>query len=248
MESIISISLFLSGILFIILAILSFRKDWKSTTTALCIISFLSIFSSQGWVRGFLKTTVVDIITTYGTKIDDFQLIIEKQSRQITQQQKKLESAQRDISEAQKQISSQQEKLSDTDRILKEITSATITEQFSPNQDPIRMIVLDHGDRKVSVYLLLSYVPIRQSLELQYHIYRQPRFSYWNIENLVILRWGDNPSRLYDKPLQVTYAKDKTIEATIKNISLRNGRAFADDRLIMFAYPEFEPDTKKDVE
>lgn len=91
-----------------------------------------------------------------------------------------------------------------------------------------------------TVYLLLSKPPIRQTLQLQYHIFAQPGNSYLNIHNLVIFSWGDPAGSLDQHELSASYFPDDSDTEIINTLSEADGRIYADGQPL-FRFGEADP-------
>jgi succinate dehydrogenase hydrophobic anchor subunit len=104
------------------------------------------------------------------------------------------------IRAAQDKLTEQQQELADVNRLLKTIVGASRTEAFYPDQRPVRMIVLEHEPRKSSVYVLLHHVPIAQSIQLQWHLFSQPRLVFRARKSLNFCMGGRSITAIRETP------------------------------------------------
>lgn len=110
------------------------------------------------------------------------------------------------------------------------------------------MVIIKHDDNHASVYLVLKEVPIEGTLQLQYHVYSQPKSSYFvlhsgdALSNVVGFRWGENAANLTGKGLTASYIGDPTAQTShIKTLTVKDGRAYAGGAPIPYMFPEYEP-------
>ncbi len=142
-------------------------------------------------------------------------------SARVSDLSKKLDSATREIM-------AQQEKLASTDQLVTALFSQGKVVSFDTKTESERFVILERKDG-ATVYMLLDHAPIPQTLELQYHIYVQPKGSYLIGRNVVIFNWGQSLSSLEQHPLVVSYVPDPTIkEPLFRSLAAKNGRVYAD--------------------
>jgi len=140
------------------------------------------------------------------------------------------------------ELTRQQKVLSTSEEFAKNLFGSHQVEFFQPGQaSPERCRVLPRkSGNGATVYLLLSKVPIPQTLQLQYHVYSQPSNSYASIGNLVIFSWGDPADNLKAHQLAVSYFPDNSSRAEITALSETDGRVYADGEPL-FRYGESDP-------
>jgi hypothetical protein len=161
---------------------------------------------------------------------------------------KKVDDVKKQLDDAAQTISTQEKKITDTSEMVKAIFSRSRTEFFEPTATPDRMVVIKHDDTHSSVYLLLQEVPIEGTLQLQYHVFTQPRTSYSEIRsndvpvNIVGFRWGEAATNLNDKGLIASYIGDPTAQiAPLKHLTVKEDRAYADGAPLPYMYPQYAP-------
>jgi len=160
----------------------------------------------------------------------------ERADKQLRELDSKIESATKDIAE-------QQKKLASTNELVKSIFERGRTEYFDTKSQNSHFVLLSYrmGDKSSAkngafVFMLLAEVPIRQTIELKFHLSSQPRGSYSPIRgNVLWFNWGENAESLKEFPLEVTYIPDPTASSTMifKSLSIRERRVYADETLVM---------------
>jgi hypothetical protein len=145
-------------------------------------------------------------------------------TKRIESQLKELDQR---VSEAQSQINEQQKKLTDTGELVKSLFANSHVEQF--NETVVGRYIVREGDNRRVVYMLLTDIPIPQSVQIQFHIFTQPRNSYVVSRNVVIFFWADPAESLKQHPLLVSYVADPNAqEKPFKTLLLNKDRVFAD--------------------
>jgi hypothetical protein len=91
---------------------------------------------------------------------------------------------------------------------------------------------------------LLSQTPIKETLQLQYHVFaQQPNTSQMLAHNLMMFYWGEPATNLTGKQVSVSYFADVGDKEIIHALTQHDGRWFADDQpLPKFNQPD--PDFK----
>lgn len=172
-----------------------------------------------------------------------------QQLQAAAQLEPQMEELRQGLSKATEAIQAQQKVLSSSEEFAKSVFSSHAVEFFrieQPPKDRYAVIPPPAGGDKTVVVLLLDATPIPGTLQLQYHIYLQPPNSYFAIHNLVIFFWGQSKDALEAQQISVSYFPDKSDAGTIKSLSERDGRLFADDQpLPKFNQPD--PDFKGDT-
>jgi len=177
------------------------------------------------------------------------QLQVAKQSGQLKTEiegvQRQLESAgkiQGQMGMMRDELARQQKVLSSSEEFARSVFSSHRVDYFRQDQTPAdryRVLTRRTG-AGATVYLLLSRAPIKETLQLQYHIYAQPINSYGSIHNLVIFSWGDTaPPNLKDFQISASYFPDASDNEVIKGLSEADGRVYADGEPLIRAS---EPD------
>ncbi len=189
------------------------------------------------------RTQLASLMETK-TKMDDMAArisTVEKQTRtqiegsrttvsaQVSDVQKKLAEALADIGE-------QRRKLTDTSELVTAMYSKGVVEQFMMlNSSRTQLIAAD--TTHVSVYMLLKDPPILQTLQLQWHIYVQPKASYRMIGNVVVFRWGQSVENLRTQIMEVSYVPDPSSkEKRFAVLSVKDGNVFADSLRLPSAF------------
>jgi hypothetical protein len=149
------------------------------------------------------------------------------------------------IDAATKDIAVQQKKLASTNELVKSLFSKTRTEYFDTNKASARAVVVPLG-RGAAVFLLLTQIPIEQTVDVKFHVYSQPKDSYHVLrQNLVLFSWGDPADSIKQHPLEVNYIPDATDTTTpsIKALSVKDNKVYADDEVVM-TFPSLAPPSK----
>lgn len=140
------------------------------------------------------------------------------------------------VEEANKNIVQQQSKLVSTNELVTAMFSKGQVEYFAGNTTNSIVVPVPaaNGDQRGAVVLmLLKGAPIFQTIQLNFHIYVQPKSSYFVRANLLTFFWADPAENLKQFPLEVSYVPDPTYKGTVySKLSVRNGHVFADDEQI----------------
>jgi hypothetical protein len=165
------------------------------------------------------------------------------------------------LAQTSSELNAQQKKISSSEEFVKHVfgTHVSYTFTFSPvkpqneigsaepvgNSDSINNAIVVKTKEATStvVYMLVPYLPIDGTLQLQRKNLLAPPNSYLVFHNLIILFYGDPPDTLKDSPLFVSFFPDKTYKDTISTIVLRNERIYADGEP-MPKYGQVDPDFK----
>ena len=175
---------------------------------------------------------------------------VQKQLTGALQTKGQLDAVKKDVASTSAALKAQERQLSDTSELVKMLFSKSITEQFptTNNSDRIVVWVGPKQSRGALVCLLLQDAPILQTLQLQWHIYVQPRKSYFTLNgfpNVVIFSWGDPVETLKQHPLDVTYVPDKSSAALIKTLSIKDNIPYADGKPLFTMSTEGNDTPKK---
>ncbi len=158
--------------------------------------------------------------------------------------QPEFESLRSQLGQATNALAEQQKVISSSEDFVKKVfsTHATYIFSFKEFVQPNAIVFPAPQGVKGSNTLVLMLVPdtpIDGTLQLQYKIFLQPQLSYWHIHNLILLLWGDPAENLKTDMLSVSYFPDKSDKETIKALTMRDGRAYADDQpLPKFGQPD----------
>jgi F0F1-type ATP synthase membrane subunit b/b' len=161
---------------------------------------------------------------------------------------KQVDDVKKELDAASETITAQEKKITDTGELVKAMFDRSRTDSFEPTATPDHMAIIKHDDSHASVYLLLQEVPIEASLQLQYHVFSQPKNSYNVLRsgdvlvNVVGFRWGENSANLVGKILTASYIGDPTAQsAHFKSLTVKEDRAYADGVPLPYLYPQYEP-------
>src|SRR5262249_21304728 len=92
------------------------------------------------------------------------------------------------------ELKKQQQTLASSENFVREVFSTHRTDIFRVDK-PFDMNYATEAaippEKRSVVLLLLSSVPVPQTLQLQYKIFAQPPNSFFTIRNLVVFSWGD---------------------------------------------------------
>ena len=148
--------------------------------------------------------------------------------------QSEIEDLRKQLLQATSDIQAQQKVLSSSEEFVKSVFSSYVVELFNIGQSPKTHYAVvppvTKEDKRTIVWLLLDAAPIHGTLQLQYHVYVQPRNSYFHLtHNLIVFFWGDPAEILQQKTLSVSYFPDKSDRELIHALSEHDGRVFADN-------------------
>jgi len=170
----------------------------------------------------------------------------ESQLDAVKKMQPEFDTMRDQLGKATEELTAQQKVLSSSEDLVKHVfsTHATYLFGFQNFVQPNAVVIpATQGAKNTMVFMLVPDTPIDGTLQLQYKIYMQPPNSFFHIHNLIIFFWGDPPDNLKSDTLAVIFFPDKTDKETIKTLSVRNGRVYADDQ----PFPKFgqpDPDWK----
>lgn len=202
-----------------------------------------------------LKTTALKSKTEISKDTASFHDDLEGSRQQLqaaSKLQPEMESMRKQLAQANSDIQAQQKIISSSQNFVKSVFSSHLIDMFAVNQQPAggnycltTAPPSPNGIGATTVYLLLRQTPIQGTLQLQYHIYAQPPYSYFVVaHNLIVFSWGDPPSSLQGKAISVSYFPDIEDKELIKKLSLRDERCFADDDQPLFKLNQLDPDFK----
>jgi hypothetical protein len=162
----------------------------------------------------------------------------------VKQLQPEFDSMRTQLGKATSDLAAQQKVISSSEDFVKHVFSMHATYMFSISefvQANAIVIPAPQGVKNSTVYMLVPDTPVDGTLQLQWGVYAQPPNSYLHIHNLIIFFWGENPNNLKANALAVSFFADKSDRETIKTLSFRDGRAYADDQpLPKFFQPDPE--------
>jgi hypothetical protein len=133
---------------------------------------------------------------------------------------------------ANKVIAEQQVKLTSTNELVTAMFSKGRTEIFPTNfGDTQNLIVVaaPPGQSGAQVFMLLKGAPIFQTVQVQFYISVQPRYSYAINANVVVFNWGDPAEGLKAHPIEISYVPDPTYRGVVySTLSVKEGHVLAD--------------------
>jgi Sec-independent protein translocase protein TatA len=136
------------------------------------------------------------------------------------------------VEAANKEIAIQQGKLTTTNELVTAMFSKGETETFQTavGNTPSYVVYPFPGAPKGAiVFMLLKSAPIFQTVQLQFHIYTQPKNSYFLKGNVLKFIWGDPADKLKQYPLLVSYVPDPTYHGVVYSaLSIKDGHVVAD--------------------
>jgi F0F1-type ATP synthase membrane subunit b/b' len=205
-------------------------------------------------VDTIVEQTKIQLTTDMNSKIQSISPRLEAFEQTATQIEKSSADVLKQVGDVKKQldvasdtIASQEKKLTDTSEMVKALFSRGNVEFFEPTLTPNNMVIIKHDETHASVYLLLKEVPIPVTLQLQYHVYLQPRQAYGvlsagdRLTNVVAFRWGENADNLKDKGLTASYIGDPTANsAVVKILTVKGNHAYADDNRLPYVFSQYE--------
>lgn len=116
------------------------------------------------------------------------------------------------------------------DEIVKAIFERMKVEQIKPLEDG-KMFVVKKDDRFAYVLFVLDFVPIPNTVELQYYIYSQPPGSYSTFNNVILFNWSDAVSKLETKQFSVRYIADYSRSSEKTEVFIKDGYLVAKDKI-----------------
>jgi hypothetical protein len=150
------------------------------------------------------------------------------------------------LGKATSDLAAQQKVISSSEDFVKQIFSTHITYTFPLKefvQPNLVVIPAPQGVKNSVVYMLVPNTPIDGTMQLQWGVFAQPPGSYVHIHNLIIFFWGDPAENLKLNSLALSFFPDKSDKDTIKALTLRDGRVYADDQP-MLKFGQSDPDFK----
>ena len=160
--------------------------------------------------------------------------------------QPEFDSMRAQLGKATSDLAAQQKVISSSEDFVKQVfsTHATYIFAFKDYIQPNAVVLpAPKGGKNTVVLMLVPESPIDGTLQLQYKIFVQPPGSYSHIHNLILFFWGDPPDNLKTDTLAVSFFPDKSDKETIKALTVRDGRVYADDQpMPKFGQPD--PDFK----
>jgi hypothetical protein len=134
---------------------------------------------------------------------------------------------------AAEEIAAQQKKLTSTNELVTAMFSKGLDESIQTafgNTPTFVLVTLPSGQKGAVIFLFLKNAPIFQTVQLQWHVYTQPKYSYLVRENVLRFSWGDPAESLKQYPLVVSYVPDPTYNGVLyKALSLKDGHVYADE-------------------
>jgi hypothetical protein len=103
------------------------------------------------------------------------------------------------------------------------------------------LIALPHDPTHSTIYILLKSPPIPQTVDVQWHIFAQPKNSYFLVGNMVIFRWGQSIDRFREQQLSVTYVDKPKAKPTYSALTLNDNRVMADSEPLIYGFPDLDP-------
>ena len=238
--------------LFAAAAYFSYAKDWRFGFYFSLIICAGFLCVALPTTRAFMRTTAWAAFVTalestgqglvrLGRTIDDIRTRMTQEQSDLDKVQKDTQKMQGSLHTAQEALQKQQEKLSDLDQLMKSFYEARKTEIFDTKTDSPNLVGLKHDDSHSTIYVVLSAPPIPQSVDLQWHVYAQPKGSYFMFDNIVVFRWGQSLDSFRTQPLSITYVPKPKQKPVWSKLSLTGDRAMADDEPLIYGYPDLDP-------
>jgi hypothetical protein len=160
--------------------------------------------------------------------------------------QPEFDSMRAQLGKATSDLAAQQKVISSSEEFVKHVFSTHATYLFGFNtfiQPNVVVIPAPKGVKNSTVLMLVPDTPIDGTMQLQWGVFAQPPGSYTHVHNLILFFWGDPPEELKNNTLAVSFFPDKSDKETIKTLTVRDGRVYADDQpLPKFGQPD--PDWK----
>jgi hypothetical protein len=217
-----------------------------------CYLRSIYLLSVTDDTRAFMRTTAwaafVTALESTGQGLNRLSGTIDDIRIRMTQEQADLDNVQKDthkmqdsLHDAQQALQKQQEKLSDLDQLLKSFYEARKTEAFDTKTDSPSLVALKHDDTHSTIYIVLSSAPIPQTLDLQWHVYAQPKNSYFTYDNIVVFRWGQLLDSFRMQQLLVTYVADPKQKPVWSKLSLKANRVIAGNEPLIYGYMKLDP-------
>jgi F0F1-type ATP synthase membrane subunit b/b' len=125
-----------------------------------------------------LTTDINSKIQSISPRLGAFEQTATQIENSSTDVLKQIGEVKKQLEVASHTISDQEKKLTDTSEMVKALFSRGRVEFYEPTLTPNDIVIIKHDETHASIYLLLKEVPIPVTLQLQYHVYVQPRQSY----------------------------------------------------------------------
>lgn len=136
------------------------------------------------------------------------------------------------VDAATKDIGIQQAKLSNTTDLVAALFSKGEVQVFQTGRNSSDYLVVP-STGITWVLFRMNQAAIFQTLQLQWHVYVQPKTSFATIGNILIFRWGDPADNLKQHPFELSYVPDPTYKGLLfKALSVRNGAVYADEQIL----------------
>jgi hypothetical protein len=168
----------------------------------------------------------------------------ESELESIHKLQPEFDSMRAQLGKATSDLAAQQTVISNSEDFVKHVFSTHATYLFGFNtfiQPNVVVIPAPKGVKNSTVLMLVPDTPIDGTMQLQWGVYVQPPGSYVHVHNLIIFYWGDPPEELKNNTLAVSFFPDKSDKETIKALTVRDGRVYADDQpMPKFGQPDAE--------
>ena len=198
---------------------------------------------AQLQTRLTLASQVAAKLQTFSGRFEEFeveaaQIVKIKQDvvGQLGAVRTQVDGSSRELAEQKLSLQAQQKKLVDTGELVRALYSKPVTDTFHLKETPTRIAVIPHKTGNASVYFLLEEPPIEQTVQLQWHISVQPKFSYVIVRygkeatNVIGFRWGQSAASLNQHPMTITYVGDPGAGKgkVFKSLSVKDDVVYAD--------------------
>jgi hypothetical protein len=246
------IGLIALGAVFLGAAYLSYGKDWRFGFYFSLVIAAGILLTALPATRAFLRTTAWAAFVTalestgqglvrLNKTIDDVRTGMQHDRDELAKVQTDTGQMQGSLRDAQQGLEKQQVKLADMDQLLKSFYEARKTEVFNTKTDAKDLIALRHDDTHATIYILLSSPPIPQTVDVQWHVYAEPKTSYNVVNNVLIFRWGQSVESFRTQQLTVTYVADPTQKSLYSKLSINDNRVSADEDPLVYGFLNLDP-------
>jgi hypothetical protein len=196
-----------------------------------------------------LKSTASKTKTELNSEASDVRSEVAKSKSELESVHKlqpEFDSMRAQLGKATSNLAAQQKVLSNSEEFVKQVFSTHVTYMFAFKdfvQPNAVVIPAPQGTKNTVVLMLVPNSPIDGTLQLQYRVALQPPGSYFHIHNLILFFWGDPAENLKTDMLSVSFFPDTSDKETIRTLTVRDGRVYADDQpLPKFGQPD--PDWK----
>jgi hypothetical protein len=251
-EALSILGLMLIGAVFLGAAYLSYQKEWRAGAYICVVVAAVFLLVAVPATRGFLRTTAWAAfvtalestgqgLTRLSRTIDDIRDRMKHDQQELDQVQKETRTMQNSLRTAQTTLQKQQAKIGDLDQLLKAFYEARKTQVFDTKEDSDRLIALEHDASHGTIYVLLSLPPIPQTVDVQWHVFAQPKNAYFLQGNVLVFRWGQSIPSFRAQQLTVTYVAEPKEKAAYSRLSKQTGRVYADDKPMIYGYANLDP-------